>query len=112
MNVKIYNLFLKVLTNSLNTSQVNYLGERLNRKFNVYKLSGFGPKMPLPQRIASETLLNYYNTEEEVVELFTHLLLNEDNWFYNTTLHIWGKEDFIALLKKHKWIYNYELMRF
>ncbi|MFC1670709.1 hypothetical protein ACFL20_09970 [Spirochaetota bacterium] len=105
-------MFLKVLANSLNTSQVNYLGEQLHSSFNVYKLSGFGLKMPLPQRIAAETLLNNYNSEEEMVELFTHLLLNEDKWFYNTTLHIWGKEDFIALLKKYKWIYNYELMRF
>ncbi len=32
MNIEINHLFLKVLTNSLDTGQTNYLGERLDPK--------------------------------------------------------------------------------
>ncbi len=34
----IHKLFKKVVANSLSTRQVNYLGEQIDRRFNLYKI--------------------------------------------------------------------------
>jgi len=112
MYSKIKNIFNKVLVNSLNTGQVNYLGERYDSTFDLYKESGFRKSMPIPQQTAADTLLRYFRTEEDIVHLFTILLQNEGDRFYNTNLAVWGKIEFIKLLQKYKWIYDPELVRF
>ena len=40
------------------------------------------------------------------------MLENEGKRFYNATLKVWGKQDFINLLLKNKWIYDPEVNRF
>ncbi len=112
MNIEINHMFLKVVANSLDTGQVNYLGERLDTKFNVYRVSGFPDNAPLPRRTAAEVLINYFKSEDEMVRLFTIMLENEGKRFYNTSLKVWGKQDFINLLLKNKWIYDPEIKRF
>ncbi len=112
MNIEINHLFLKVLTNSLDTDQTNYLGERLDQRFNVYRVSGFPESSPLPRRTAAEVLINYFKSEENIVRLFTIMLENDGNRFYNTRLKVWGKQEFINLLLKNKWIYDPEVNRF
>jgi len=57
-------------------------------------------------------LLKYFKTDEEVVQLFTIMLRNEGTRFYNSILNIWGKEEFIKILSRHKWIFDPDLMRF
>jgi hypothetical protein len=112
MNIEINHMFLKVLTNSLDTGQANYLGERLDSRFNIYRVSGFPDNAPLPRRTAAEVLINYFKTEDDIVRLFTIMLENEGKRFYNTMLKVWGKQDFINLLMKNKWIYDPEVKRF
>jgi hypothetical protein len=112
MNIDINHLFLKVLTNSLDTGQTNYLGERLDPRFNVYRVSGFNDNAPLPRRTAAEVLINYFKSEDNIVRLFTVMLENEGKRFYNAVLKVWGKQDFINLLLKNKWIYDPEINRF
>ncbi len=112
MNIEINHMFLKVLTNSLDTGQTNHLGQRLDTRFNVYRVSGFPDNAPLPRRTAAEVLINYFKTEDDIVRLFTIMLESEGKRFYNTTLKVWGKQDFINLLLKNKWIYDPEVKRF
>lgn len=112
LNIEINHFFLKVLTNSLDTPQTNLLGEKLDHDFNVYKESGFYSKMPLPRKTAADVLLKYFKTDEEMVQLFTIMLRNEGTRFYNSILNIWGKEEFINILKRHKWVYDSDLTRF
>jgi hypothetical protein len=111
MNIDINHQFLKVVTNSLDTGQTNYLGERLDPRFNVYRISGFHDNTPLPRRTAAEVLINYFKSEENIVRLFTIMLENEGRRFYNAVLKVWGKQDFINLLLKNKWIYDPEVQR-
>lgn len=112
MNIEINHMFLKVLTNSLDTAQTNFPGEKLDRRFNVYRVSGFHDNTPLPRKTAAEVLINYFKSEDDIVRLFTIMLENEGSRFYNATLKVWGKQDFINLLLKNKWIYDPEVNRF
>jgi hypothetical protein len=112
MNIQIKKLFKKVLIYSLNTDQINYLGERHDHRFNVSNESGFGPSVPVPPQTAAETLLMHFNGEEKLVELFTYLLRHEGLRFHDRILKIWGKVELIKLLEKNKWIYDDEIIRF
>ncbi|MBN2161055.1 MAG: hypothetical protein JW807_16835 [Spirochaetes bacterium] len=112
MNIEINKFFLKVITNSLETAQMNFLGEKIDSSFNVYSESGFHSNMPLPRRVAAEVLIRYFKDEEDIVRLFTIMLHNEGARFYNATLHIWGRDEFIRLLKRYKWIFDPYLIRF
>jgi len=112
MNVEIYKFFYKVVTNSLSTQQVNYLGSRINRNFDLNREAGYSASMPVPRQTAAQTLLDHFSDEEDIIELFTYMLDHEGERFYNRTLAIWGRDDFIALLKKNKWVYDEEVGRF
>jgi hypothetical protein len=112
MNVQINKFFYKVLVNSLSTQQMNYLGEMLDEKFNLHRESGFSTSIPVPRQNAAETILYSFQDEDKIVHLFTIMLMHEGERFYNRELMIWGKEDFIRLLIKNKWIYDSDLKQF
>lgn len=113
MNPEINKLFYKVLVNSLSTQQVNHLGGLVDRKFNLNKEGGFSESIPIPRQTAAQILIDRFGDDvEEVVRLFTILLENEGKRFYNRRLDLWGRDEFIALLKKNKWNYDEDLNRF
>ncbi len=112
MNAQINKFFYKVLINSLSTRQVIFLGESLDRKFDIYKETGISESIPIPRQSAAEALIDYFKEEEDIVRLFTIMLLNEGKRFYNRELLIWGKEDFESLLIKNKWIYDPDIVQF
>ena len=112
MSVDIRKQFQKLLANSLNTGQINYLGAQMDRGFDLFHESGFSSRMPIPQQTAADILIRYFNSIEEIVGLFTILLEHEGKRFYNTTLKIVGGDDFINALRHNKWIYDPEIVRF
>ncbi len=112
MNIEINKFFQKLLVNSLDPDQVNYLGEKIDNRFNIYKESGFSTNTPIPRKTAVDVLLNYFTADEDIIRLFTFMLENDGSRFCNATLNIWGKNDFINLLERYKWIYEPGLTRF
>ena len=112
MTGHLHKLFYKVLINSLSAQQVAYLGQSLDRNFDLNRAAGVSPAIPVPRQSAAETLLNYFSDEEDIVELFSILLHHEGERFYNRELMIWGKEDFINYLIKNKWTYDPDVGQF
>lgn len=112
MTPEIYRLFYKVVNNSLNTEQINYLGESVDRSFNLYTQSGFNPNIPIPRQTAARTLLEYFTEDGDAVRLFAFMLSREGKRFYQRELAIWGKDEFLALLEKFKWVYDKEMSCF
>lgn len=109
---EIKKLFLDVMTLSLNTEQANHIAQEVNGSFNIYNESGFGYKIPIPRQTAAETILHFFRREEDIVDLFTAMLKQEGTRFHGVTMKIHKKNEFIKLLKKHKWIYDEYLTRF
>jgi hypothetical protein len=112
MGYEIKKMFYQVIVNSLNTQQVNFLGGKIDDRFNLGHESGFGDHMPVPRQTAAQTLIEYFNDEEAFVNLFTYMLVHEGERFYNRVLAIWGKEDLMAVLRKRKWIFDHDLNHF
>lgn len=113
MNPEINKFFFKVVVNSLSTQQVNYLGGLIDRNFNLNREGGFSESIPIPRQTAAQILLDRFGDDvENIVRLFSILLDNEGKRFYNRKLALWGRDEFIAILKKHKWNYDEDLNRF
>ncbi|MBN1500617.1 MAG: hypothetical protein JW982_10695 [Spirochaetes bacterium] len=112
MDPIIKNNFHNILSYSLNSAQINFLGECLDKNFNLYKESGYGTTIPIPQQTSANIITDYFDSEEEVVQLFTILLRYEGDRFYNRILTINGREKFIKLLEKRKWVFDPDLIHF
>lgn len=112
MQNEIKPFFQRLISNSLNTDQVRYLGERLDKNFDLHRESGIPDRIPIPTQDAARILIKRFGNDEDIVELFTELLQNEGKRFYNATLRIWEKEKFIAILEYHKWVFDPDLQQF
>ena len=112
MNIEIRKFFKELLVNSLEPPQVNYLGENIDNRFNIYTVSGYSSSTPIPRKTAVDVLMNYFKTDDDIVRLFTFMLQNDGTRFYNAKLNIWGKNDFINILERYKWIYDPNLTLF
>ncbi|HNL01797.1 MAG: hypothetical protein K1X70_04970 [Leptospirales bacterium] len=112
MNKEIQKAFRDVVATSLNSDQVNALGQQMDRRFDIHELSGFGTKIAIPGTAAAETLLHFLKTEERVVEFFERMLDQEGKFIYDSTVKLNYRDDFIRLLGKNKWIFDVETKRF
>ncbi len=112
MVTKINKIFHKILINSLNTQQIDYLGKLFDPQFDLYRVSGFRPSMPIPRQTAADTLIYYCPDDEDIVRLFSILLKFEGEHFYNRDLSIWGKIEFCNILKMNKWVFDPDLKQF
>ena len=101
--------FIKVLINSLNTQQINYLGTLYDSSFDLYHKSGSAQEAPIEEKAAADILLNHFEDEEDAIRLFSVMLKHEGKHFHNGNLTIQGKDDFISFLKLNKWIYDHDL---
>lgn len=109
---RLRNRFVMMLESSLNSAQIRYLGENYDRTFNIYEESGYGKTIPIPTRTAAETLVDFFNTEEDVVKLFTILLINEGKRFHNREYVLYRRDSFLEFLEQNKWVYDKEMMYF
>jgi len=109
---QIRKLFKTIIINSLSTQQVNYLGVLFDGSFDLYRESGFSLTTPIPRQTAADILMYRFKEEDEIVRLFSILLRHEGERFYNRDLVIWGKDEFCVLLKRQKWVYDYDLKLF
>jgi len=112
MNNEISKEFLKIIINTLSTDQVRYLGERNDSAFDLNKILNISHRIPVPRQTAAEVLLNYFNTDEKIIQLFNYLLEHDGKRFNSSVLNIWKKDDFIGLLTKNKWIYDSDIRMF
>jgi len=112
MITKINKAFQRIVINSLNTKQIEYLGKIFDSSFDLYRVSGFRPSIPIPRQTAADTLLYFCSEDEDIVKLFSILLKYDGEHFYDRTLAIWGKDEFLSLLKLNKWIYDPEMKQF
>jgi hypothetical protein len=112
MTTEISNLFYNVVNNSLSSLQINYLAQQIDNDFNLNKVLGFSTAIPVPRQTAVQALLDYFNDDEEIVKLFAIMLKFEGERFYDRELLLWGKDKFLTLLHKYKWIYDREMQNF
>lgn len=108
----LYKNFINLLVNTLNSQQINHLGNMQDGKFDLYHESGFGRTIPIPRQAAAETLLGRFSSEEEIVEMFAVLLRNEGTRFFGSELKIHGGQFFLEFLTKRKWVFDNDLGTF
>ena len=83
--------FLDIVTLSLTPRQVEHIAQELDGNFNIYRESGFKESLPIPRQAAAETLLHYFNREEDIINLFMIMLTHENKKLRENILKIQKK---------------------
>lgn len=102
----------QVIRQSLNPDQVNYIAQLLDSKFDLHEQSGFGKRLAIPSQAAAETIIHYFNNVEDQIHFFEAMLAREGVFIYDSTIHIQGKQSFIELLWKKRWIFDPDTQMF
>jgi hypothetical protein len=104
--------FTEILSLSLNSNQIHYLGQKIDSNFDLYSESGFGRTIPIPRQIAAQTIINYFKQEKDIVQLYAEMLQLKDTCFHGSTINIIDNYNLIKLIEKNKWVYNNDQMNF
>ena len=95
-----------MVSTSLNADQVNYISQRLDGSFDIYKQTGFGRMVPVSTEAAVDAFLQFFQTEEDIINFFTEMIQLEGKKISRTVVKIRQKDSFMRLLHKYKWEYN------
>ncbi|MCB1174609.1 MAG: hypothetical protein KDK39_13645 [Leptospiraceae bacterium] len=102
----------RMIAISLNADQANYIAEQLDGTFNLHRVAGFSTAISVPAQVAADTIVHYFQTEEELIKYFELMMGREGVFLFGATIHLIGRSDFIKLLEKKRWIYDTDLKQF
>jgi len=98
--------FKKIVSLSLTPDQVNHLGQKVDGRFDLYRVSGLSYRVPIPRLTAANILTDYFRKEQHLVLLFEKLLEIDGSKLSGATISVPNVDKFITLLEKYKWVYN------
>ncbi|MFN3604923.1 MAG: hypothetical protein ACK4UJ_09455 [Leptonema sp. (in: bacteria)] len=75
--IKLKKILKEVLILSCNTEQIAYLGRETDSRFDLKQVSGFGNHVVIPKQIAAETIVNYFSSEQEILNFIATLFSYE-----------------------------------
>jgi class 3 adenylate cyclase len=101
-----------LLAQSLNTQQMNHLGREVDPNFSIYEISGFGEKIVIPRKVAADCVLQYFNTEQRLLEFIAFMFSREGHGMSGGVIQLKSPERLVQLLREAGWIYNAENARF
>ncbi|MCB1175628.1 MAG: hypothetical protein H7A21_06600 [Spirochaetales bacterium] len=101
-----------ILVQSLNTEQMNHLGREVDPEFNVYEFSGFGDKIVIPRKVAADCIIQYFNTEEKLLDYVAYMLIREGHGASGGVIQLKGTERLIQMLRERGWNLDRENQRF
>ena len=112
MNISTRKALSDIIRTSLNADQANYIAGHVDPGFDLRRETGFGPHLAIPSEVAADTVVGYFREEEDLVRFFEVMINRQGTFVFNSTITIKGKNDFIKLLAKKRWIYDPDLELF
>ncbi len=109
---KVRKLLHEILHGSLLTEQINHLGRDVDPKFSVAAVSGYGDKIVIPRQVAATCVIDYFNTDERLLEFVAYMLSREGQGATGGIINLKGTPALLQLLKEHNWVYDREGARF
>ena len=104
--------FQKLIAVSMSPRQIEDIAQQVDSRFDLYRECGMSRNIPIPRQIAAEAVINFFKRENDIIELFITMLKHENKKLRENILVIQNKNEFINMLKKHKWIYDEYMNRF
>ena len=102
----------KAIIQALNTDQVNHIGNLIDRKFDVGRISGFENVTSMPKTTAAETVIKYFQKSEDLIRYYEIMLNYHGRFLYDSYVHVKNRQEFINVLYKKGWIYDPDLQLF
>ncbi len=112
MNLSTRRALAEIIRTSLNADQANYIAGHVDPGFDLRRETGFGPHLAIPAEVAADTIINYFRSEDDLIRFFEVMINRQGTFVFNSTISIKGKNDFIKLLGKKRWIYDPDLELF
>ncbi len=104
MNKSTRKAILELLSQSLTSDRIDELGQEVDPDFRLHELSGFGEQIRIPGQVAAQCVLDYFESDKELLRFVAHVFLNE-----NLTR---GRERVLELLAREDWVFDSGLRQF
>jgi len=101
-----------ILIRMYDAEHLNCFAQDFDTRFDVYQLTGFSKKIPVPRQIALDCLFRHFSKEEQLVDMVSLLFANDEHFLYESRVRIPNKEKIIRNLKAKNWIYDEVMRRF
>ncbi|MDH5654761.1 MAG: hypothetical protein OEZ34_02560 [Spirochaetia bacterium] len=102
----------RAIIQSLNTDQINHIGNLIDKNFDVGRLSGFGNISSIPKTTAAETVIRYFNQSRDLIRYYELMLQFHGRFLYDSYIHVKNRHEFIKLLFSKGWIFDSDIMMF
>lgn len=113
MDLRRLNRILKdVLVRSCNTEQIAYIAREADPNFNLQKVSGFGNHVVIPRQTAAEVVLDYFQSEYQILNFISMLYYYDGKGISGGILHLKEKFKLDKFLMENDLIYNPQLNKF
>ncbi|MCB1140055.1 MAG: adenylate/guanylate cyclase domain-containing protein [Leptospiraceae bacterium] len=70
-------LLQDLLSRSLNTEQIHYVGREVDPSFDLAEVSGFGDHIVIPRQVAAQCVIQYFSAREKLLDFIARLVMLE-----------------------------------
>lgn len=101
-----------LLETQLRTEQINHLGRDVNPEFDVAGISGFGDKIVIPRQVAAQCVLDFFRTDEQLLEFTGYMLARRGFGATGGEIRIKGEGRLLEVLRSQGWVFDAKAGRF
>ncbi|MCS7204431.1 MAG: hypothetical protein NZ853_01905 [Leptospiraceae bacterium] len=113
MNIHRFKKILKeVLIRSCTTEQLTYIGREADPNFNLREQSGYGPHVVIPKQVAADIVLEYFDSEYEILNFVSTLLQYEGKGISGGAYSLREKHKIHKFLEEEGLYYDENLRKF
>lgn len=109
---KLKRILRDVLTRSCNTEQIAYIGREADPNFNLKVISGFGEHVVIPKQVAADTVLDYFNTEYQLLNFISLLFFYEGKGISGGIVSLKEKNKLERFLNENNFYFDPNLNKF
>ena len=101
-------LLQDLLSRSLNTEQIHYVGREVDPSFDLAEVSGFGDHIVIPRQVAAQCVIQYFSARERLLDFVAKLVMLEGGGGSGGIIKLKGIEPIINELREHGFVLDRE----
>jgi hypothetical protein len=102
----------ELLSITLNTQQIAYIGREADPAFNLEEVTGFGAHIVIPRKVAADALVEYFDERDRIIHLCSVLFYLNGRGGSGGIIELRGFQPLQLALEEAGYRYDSELQRF
>ncbi len=94
------------LWKSLNTDQMNYVAKEADSRFDLGRVSGYGPSIVVTRQTAADVIVDYFAGEEQFLHFLATLFSMEGKNASGGVIYFINPDPIMRKLRERQWIYD------